>query len=125
MVWSFAFKIYFMISLSIGILLLSTFLFYSQSMFFDGSNESFLKFVLRDSFTYSKQLAFILSIISLLGFYTIFGLTSGLILWFLILIGCFSLIVILYPTRVVSTQFVALCLVFSCLTEIVVSYACQ
>jgi hypothetical protein len=123
MIWSSAFKIYFMISLSIGILLFAAFLFYSQSMFFEGSNESLFKFVLRDSFVYSKQMAFLLLIISLLGFCKMFGVTSGFILWFLILIICFNLIVILYPIRVLPTRFVCLSLFLSCLIEIIIAYA--
>jgi hypothetical protein len=123
MIWSFAFKIYFMISLSIGILLFAAFLFYSQSMFFEGSNESLFKFVLRDSFVYSKQIAFLSLIISLLWFCKMFGVTSGFILWFLILVVCFNLIVILYPIRVLPTRFVCLSLVLSCLIEIIIAYA--
>ncbi|QXP69685.1 hypothetical protein H0I29_13820 [Polaribacter sp. R2A056_3_33] len=91
-----------MITISLLLILLASLVFYNTSkkalLLYNSAIETWIQV----NKNYSKAIALLFLIVSLLSIILIFGFTSGIIFWLISFISFLSTIVIIYPLKIVN-----------------------
>lgn len=91
-----------MIAISLLLILLASFVFYNTSkkavLLYNSAIETWIQV----NKNYSKAIALLFLIVSLLSIILIFGFTSGIIFWLISFISFLSTIVVIYPLKIVN-----------------------
>ncbi|QXP67527.1 hypothetical protein [Polaribacter sp. AHE13PA] len=91
-----------MITISLLLILLASLVFYNTSKKALLLYNSAIEIWIQVNKNYSKAIALLFLIVSLLSIILIFGFTSGIIFWLISFISFLSTIVIIYPLKIVN-----------------------